>query len=71
MDYTYLKDLVQEMGEMKIDIKLVAKPVKKQPFKLAQKYKYIVKREIENTLTARVIYPCEQSEWASAVVIQP
>ena len=43
-DYKDLKGLVQEMGEMKIDIKPDARPVKKQPYKLAHKYKEIVKK---------------------------
>ena len=45
------------MGEMKIDIKPDAWPVKKRPYKLAQKYKEIVKKEIDNMLTAGIIYP--------------
>ena len=45
------------MGEMKIDIKPEARPVKKRPYKLAHKYKEIVQNEIDNMLTARIIYP--------------
>ena len=36
-DYKDLKILVQDMGEMKIDIKADARPIKKIPYKLAQK----------------------------------
>ena len=35
------------MGEMKIDIKPEAKPIKKRPYKLAHKYNEIVKKEID------------------------
>ena len=42
-DYKDLKGLVQEMGEMKIDTKPDVRPVKKRPYKLAHKYKEIVK----------------------------
>ena len=49
-DYKDLKGLVQEMGEMKIDIKPDARPVKRIPYKLAHKYKEIVKKEIDNML---------------------
>ena len=42
-DYKYLKGLVQEMGEMKIDIKRNARPVRKIPYKLDKKYKEILK----------------------------
>ena len=38
-DYKDLKGLVAEMGEMKIDIKPDAQPIKKKPYKLAHKYK--------------------------------
>ena len=47
-DYKDLKGLVHEMGEMKIDIKPDVRPVKKRPYKLAHKYKEIVKKEIDN-----------------------
>ena len=45
------------MGEMEIDIKLDARPVKKRPYKLVHKYKEIVKKEIGNMLAAGIIYP--------------
>ena len=51
------------MGEMKIDIEPDARHVKKRPYKLAHKYKEIVKKEIDNMLTAGIIYPIHQSEW--------
>ena len=47
------------MGEMKIDIKPDARLVKKRPYKLAHKYKELVKKEIDNMLTARIIYPID------------
>ena len=58
-----LKGLVHEMGEMKIDIKPDVRPVKKRPYKLAHKYKEIVKKEIDNILAAGIIYPIDQLEW--------
>ena len=58
------------MGEMKIDIKPNARPVKKRPYKLAHKYKEVVKREIENMLVAGIIYPIDQLEWEISVVDQ-
>ena len=70
-DYKDLKGLVAEMGEMKIDIKPDARLVNKRPYKLAHKYKEIVKKEIDNMLTVGIIYPMDQSEWASPMVIQP
>ena len=58
------------MGELKIDIKPDARPIKKRPFKLAHQYKEIVKKEIDNMLAAGIIYPIDQSEWVSPMVIQ-
>ena len=56
---------------MKIDIKPNAQPVKKRLYKLAHKYKEIVKKEIDNTLAVGIIYPINQLEWASPMFIQP
>ena len=47
------------MGEMKIDIKPDARPVKKRLYKLAHKYKETVKKEIDNMLAAGIIYPID------------
>ena len=51
-DYKNLKGLVEEMGEMKIDLLPNATPIKKRPYKLAHKYKEIVKVQIDNMLIA-------------------
>ena len=47
------------MGEMKIDLLREATPTKKRPYKLAHMYKEIVKIEIDNMLTAGIIYPID------------
>ena len=70
-DYKDLKGLVQEMGEMRIEIKPDARLIKKRPYKLAHKYKEIVKKEIDNMLAAGIIYPINQSEWEIPMVVQP
>ena len=59
------------MGEKKIDIKLDARPIKKRPYKLAHKYKEIVKKKIDNMLIAGIIYPINQSEWKIPMFVQP
>ena len=56
---------------MKIDIKPDARPIKKRPYKLAHKYKEIVKKEIDNMLAAGIIYPIDQLEWESPNGHQP
>ena len=58
--YKDLKGLFHEMGEMEIDTKPDVWPVKKRPYKLAHKYKEIVKKEIDNMLEAGIIYPIDQ-----------
>ena len=55
---------------MKIDIKPDEKPVKKIPYKLSQKYKEIVKKEIDSMLAAGIIYPIDQLEWEIPMVVQ-
>ena len=69
--YKKLKGLVQEMGEMKIDIEPDEKPVKKRTHKITHKYKEIVKKQIDNMLAAVIIYPIDQLEWVSPMVFQP
>ena len=59
------------MREMKIDLLPEATPIKKIPYKLAHKYKEIVKTEIDNMLTIGIIYHFDQLEWASPIVMQP
>ena len=59
------------MGEMNIKVKPDVRPVKKTPYKLAHKYKEIVKKELDNMLAVGIIYPIDQSEWASPMVMQP
>ena len=56
---------------MKIDIKTEAKPVKKRPYKLAHKYKEIVKKQIDSMLAAIMIFPINHLEWVSPMVVQP
>jgi hypothetical protein len=41
-DYKYLKGLVEEMREMKIELIPGEKPIKKKPYKLSHKYKPII-----------------------------
>lgn len=59
------------MGEMKIDLLLETKLVNNRPYKLAHKYKEIVKTEIDNMMAVRIIYLVNQSEWESPMVVQP
>lgn len=70
-DYKDLKELVEEMGKMKIEFIPRAKPIKKWPYKLAHKYKLMIQKEIEWMLQAWIIYPINKVEWESPMVVQP
>ena len=58
------------MGEMEINLIPKSKRVKKRPYKLAHKYKDIVKSEIDNMLAVGIIYLVDKSEWDSLMVVQ-
>jgi hypothetical protein len=55
---------------MKIELISREKPIKKQLYKLAHKYKPIIQKEIEGMLSAEIIYPINKSEWESPMVVQ-
>lgn len=57
------------MGEMNIELLSGAKLLKKRPYKLAHKYKYIVKKEIDNMFKASIIYLVDESEWENPMVV--
>ena len=69
--YKDLKGLVQEMGEMKIELLHEAKPINKRPYKLAHKYNDIVKNQIDNMLKVGIIYPVHQSKRDGPMVVHP
>jgi len=58
------------MGEMRIPLKLDAKPVKQRPYRLNLKYKEKVKVELDRMLEAGIIEPVKESEWISPMVVQ-
>ena len=59
------------MDHMKIELLPSTKLIKKRPYKLAHKYKEIVKTEIDNMLKDDIIYLVYQFEWPSPMVVQP
>jgi hypothetical protein len=68
--FTDMKGIKGPMGEMRIPLKLEAKPVKKIPYRLNPKYKEKVKIELDRMLEAGIIEPIEESEWISPMVVQ-
>jgi hypothetical protein len=68
--FSEMKGIVGELGEMKIPLKLDAKPVRQRPYRLNMKYKEKVKEEIDRMLEARIIEPVVESKWISPMVVQ-
>ena len=68
--FSEMKGIVDDPGEMKIPLKLDAKPVKHQPYRLNPRYKEKVKAELYRIINAWIIEPVEESEWISPIVIQ-
>ena len=58
------------MVEMKIEVLSNANPINNIPYKLAQKYKDIVKNEIDNMPKVFIIYLVDQSWWPISMVVQ-
>lgn len=67
---TELKGIQGELGMMKITLKLDAKPVKQQPYRLNPKYKAKVREELDKMLAAGIIEPVEEFDWVSPMVVQ-
>ena len=57
------------MGEMKIELKQGSKLVIHRPYCLNPRIKEKVKKEIDNMLEACLIFPVEEAEWVSSIVI--
>jgi hypothetical protein len=65
-----MKGIKGPMGEMKIPLKLDARPIKHRPYILNPKYKEKVKIELDRMLEEGIIEPAEESEWISPMVVQ-
>jgi hypothetical protein len=70
MNFTDMKGIVGELGEMNIPLKPEARPIRKRPYKLNPMYKKKVKLEIDIMLESGIIEPVEESKWISAMVVQ-
>ena len=58
------------MGEMKIELKPDSRLVKHKPYQLNPRIHEKVKKEVDKILVARLIFPIEEVEWISPIVIQ-
>jgi hypothetical protein len=68
--FTDMKGIKWPMGEMKILLKLDARPVKQRPYRLNPKYKQKVGIELDGMLEAGIIEPIEESKWISPIMVQ-
>ena len=65
-----MKGILGDLGEMKIPLKLDAKPVRQRPYRLSPWYKERVKTKLDWMLDAEIIDPVEESEWIIPMVVQ-
>jgi hypothetical protein len=56
-----MKGIKGPMGDMRIPLKLDARPVKQRPYRLNPKYKEKVKIELDRMLEEGIIEPIEES----------
>ena len=59
------------LGEHRIDLVEGAVPVRQRQYRLNPKYSLMVKEEIDSLLAAGFIYPVNNSEWVSPIVVVP
>jgi hypothetical protein len=55
---------------MRIELKLDAKPIKHKPYHLNPRVKEKVKNEIDTMLIVGLIFPLDETEWISPIIIQ-
>ena len=65
-----MKGILGDLGEMKIPLKLDAKPMRQRPYRLNPRYKERVNSELDRMLDTGIIEPVEESEWISPMVVQ-
>ena len=60
-----MNGILGDLGEMKIPLKLDAKPVKQRTYQLNPWYKERLNVELDRMLDAGIIEPIEELEWVS------
>jgi hypothetical protein len=65
-----MKGIERKLGEMKIPLKIVAKPIRQRPYSLKTRYKEKVKDELDMILEIGIIEPIKESEWIIPMVVQ-
>jgi hypothetical protein len=69
-NFTHMKGITWELGEIKIPLKHEATLVKKRPYILNPVYKQKVKVDIARMLEVGIIELVEESDWISPMVVQ-
>ena len=68
-NFSEMKGIVGDLGEMKIPLKPDTRPFKQRPYGLNPQYKEKVKVELDHMLNVGIIDPIEESEWIIPIVI--
>ena len=66
-----LKGMTPELGEHHIDLMDDSVPLRQRQYRLNPRYSLMVKEEIDRLLEAGFIYPINNSEWMSPMVVVP
>ena len=66
-----LRGIPPKLGEHHIDLIDGSVPVRQRQYRLNPKYSLMVKEEIDRLLEAGFIYPVNNSEWVSPIVVVP
>jgi len=69
-NFSYLNEIIGDLGVMKITLKPDMKPVKQRSYRLNPKYKERVHLELDKMLVACIIEPVKESDWVSPIVVQ-
>jgi hypothetical protein len=69
--YKYLKGILREICEQKIELVSNAQPIKQRQYKMNPNYALKVREDLYKLLDARFIYPIETTQWLSPLVIVP
>ena len=64
-----LKGIKEKLGELKIDFKPDEKQVMHRPYRLNPRVKEKVKKEIDKIMVFGLIFPVDEVEWMSPIII--
>ena len=68
---SYRRRILPDLGEHHIDLIDGVVPIKQRQCRLNPKYSLMVKEEIDRLLEVGFIYPVNNSEWVSPIVVVP